>query len=74
MIAVMLPAFLLAMYEKDGLPAEKVARNIISALFIRPGKRPYKTENFYAILNKNEKEVQRIESNKTTTQKKRSKR
>ena len=27
MLAVMLPAFLLAMYEKDGLPAEKVLKN-----------------------------------------------
>lgn len=29
MLAVMLPAFLLAMYEKDGLPAEKVLKNIM---------------------------------------------
>ncbi|MDL2273920.1 PrgI family protein [Oscillospiraceae bacterium OttesenSCG-928-G22] len=28
MIALMLPLFFLAMYERDGLPAEKVARNI----------------------------------------------
>ena len=28
MLAVMLPAFLLAMYEKDGLPFEKVVHNI----------------------------------------------
>ena len=52
MIALMLPFFMLAMYERDGLPAEKVARNIILSRFIRPGTRPYKTENFYAILNK----------------------
>ena len=50
MIALMLPFFLFAMYERDGLPAEKVARNIINALFIRPGRRPYKTENMYAAL------------------------
>ena len=54
MIALMLPFFFLAMYERDGLPAEKVARNIIRALFIRPGPRPYMTENFYAILTKEE--------------------
>jgi hypothetical protein len=52
MIALMLPAFFLAMYERHGLSGEKVARNIIRALFIRPGTRPYKTENFYAILAK----------------------
>ena len=48
MLAIMLPAFLLAMYEKDGLPLEKVARNIIRARFLRPGVRPYRTENLYA--------------------------
>ena len=48
MLAVMLPAFLLAMYERDGLPFEKVVRNIIRARFLRPGIRPYRTENLYA--------------------------
>jgi len=54
MIALMLPFFFFAMYERDGLPAEKVARNIINTLFIRPRTRPYKTENMYAILIKEE--------------------
>ena len=48
MLAVMLPAFMLAMYERDGLPFEKVVRNIIRAKFTRPGIRPYKTQNIYA--------------------------
>ena len=48
MLAVMLPAFLLAMYEKDGLPFEKVVRNIIRAKSLRPGIRAYRTENIYA--------------------------
>ena len=48
MLAVMLPAFLLAMYEKDGLPFEKVIRNIIRVKFTRPGIRPYQTQNIYA--------------------------
>jgi len=48
MLAVMLPAFLLAMYERDGLPLEKVLGNVIRAKFLRPGKRPYRTENIYA--------------------------
>ena len=43
-----LPAFLLAMYEKDGLPFEKVVRNVLRARFLRPGVRPYQTENIYA--------------------------
>ena len=48
MMAVALPAFLLAMYEKDGLPLEKVVKNIIRARFLRPGIRPYQTQNIYA--------------------------
>ena len=44
MLGIMLPAFLLAMYEKDGLPFEKVVRNIIRAKFLRPGIRAYRTE------------------------------
>ena len=48
MLVIMLPAFLLAMYEKDGLPFEKVVRNVIRAKYLRPGIRPYQTENIYA--------------------------
>lgn len=48
MLVVMLPAFLLAMYEHDGLPLEKVVRNIVRAKFLRNGRRPYRTENIYA--------------------------
>jgi hypothetical protein len=52
MIGMMLPFFFIAMYEKDGQPAEKVIRNIIRTRFYWPGKRPYKTENFYDLINK----------------------
>jgi len=48
MLAIMLPAFLMAMYEKDGLPFEKVLRNILNTRFLRPGVRPYQTQNIYA--------------------------
>ncbi|MEQ3170352.1 PrgI family protein [Dysosmobacter welbionis] len=48
MLAVMLPAFLLAMYERDGLPLEKVLYHIIRAKYLRPGVRLYRTENIYA--------------------------
>lgn len=68
MLGLMLPAFLLAMYEKDGLPFEKVVRNFVRSRFLWPCKRPYKTENFYAALNRQnqqEKEVRRIDANQT---------
>jgi len=48
MIGLMLPFFFFAMYERDGLPLEKVLKNIIRTLY--PRVRPYKTENFYALL------------------------
>ena len=63
MIFVMLPCFLLAMYEKQGLPLEKILRNMIRVYFIRPKHRPYETNNFYSALARQEKldkEVQRI--------------
>ena len=52
MIVLVLPFFLFAMYEKDGRPLEKVLMNIIRMKFQRPGIRPYKTENYYAAIQK----------------------
>ena len=57
MLAVMLPAFLLAMYERDGLPLEKVLYHIIRATYLRPGVRPYRTENIYAPFTGKEEPV-----------------
>ena len=63
MIVVLLPFMLLAMYEKNGQPLEKIVRNIVQVCFLRPKRRPYKTNNFYAVLERQEnldKEVYRI--------------
>lgn len=63
MIVVMLPCFLMAMYEKHGQPLEVVVRNIIQTKFVRPKERPYQTQNLYAVLEKQrklEKEVSAI--------------
>ena len=54
MIGLMLPFFFFAMYEKHGLPLEKVLKNIIRTCFLYPRVRPYKTENFYALLSEKE--------------------
>jgi hypothetical protein len=56
MMLIVLPFFLLAMYEKDGQPLEKVLMNMLRMRFQRPGVRPYRTENFYAALQKEIKE------------------
>ncbi|WP_444645245.1 PrgI family protein [Caproiciproducens sp. R1] len=66
MIALMLPCFLLAMYERDGLPFEKVLRNIVRASFLWPRTRPYRTENFYAPFIGAGKEEKRVESAKAS--------
>ena len=55
MILVMMPFFLFAMYEKNGQPLEKVLGNIIRVSVIRPKYRPYKTNNFYDVLYRQEK-------------------
>ena len=54
MIGLMLPFFFFAMYEKDGLPLEKVLKNIIRTCVLYPRVRAYKTENFYALLSEKE--------------------
>ena len=63
MIVVMLPFFLLAMYERHGQPLEVIAGQIIRTVFIRPKERPYQTDNFYAAVERQiqvEKEVQKV--------------
>ena len=63
MVLVMVPFFMFAMYEKNGQPLEKIIRNIVQVCFLRPKERPYETNNFYDLLERQEKldkEVQRI--------------
>ena len=50
MIIFMLPAFFMAMYEKDGQPAENILINILRSKWYYPTVRPYKTENFYHVI------------------------
>lgn len=74
MIGLMLPCFLLAMYERDGLPFEKVLRNIVRATFLWPRIRPYRTDNFYSYFINPRKEVTRLETGKKATARSRKKR
>ena len=69
MIVVMLPLFLLAIYEKDGQPLEVIAKHFIETRFIRPKIRPYQTNNYYAALMRQhqlEQEVNAIVSQEKT--------
>ncbi|TEB05613.1 PrgI family protein [Pelotomaculum schinkii] len=74
MIALMLPCFLIAMYERDGLPFEKVVRNIVRATLLWPRTRPYKTDNLYSYFSDSRKEVTRLEAGKKETARSRQKR
>lgn len=56
MIGAMLPMFFLAMYERDGQPAEKILKHMLRHR-LWPGARPYKTENLYLYLEKEGKHL-----------------
>ena len=60
MVLVMLPCFLLAMYEKNGQPLEKIIGNMLKVSVIRSKERPYRTNNFYAALERQEKLDQEV--------------
>ncbi len=63
MMIVMMPLFFVAMYQKNGQPLEVILIHFIQANFIRPKKRVYKTDNYYAALARQaraEREVERI--------------
>lgn len=49
MILLMLPAFLFSMYEKDGLPLEKILLNVINVRVKRPAVRRYEIKNRYEL-------------------------
>ena len=61
MMVIMMPIFFFAMYEKNGRPLEVYLGHFIEAIFIRPKKRPYKTDNYYAALMRLEKTEQEVE-------------
>jgi cytosine/uracil/thiamine/allantoin permease len=71
MIFVMLPFFMFAMYEKHGQPMEVILKHYIEVRFIKPKQRPYKTDNFYAVLMRQsqlDKEVKDIVTRKQSKQ------
>ncbi len=58
MIAVMLPFFFFAMYEKDGMRAEEILKLMIRQKYMLPGIRRYRSENLYSQLEE-EDEIRR---------------
>ena len=70
MIFSMLPLFMFAIYEKHGQPLEVILKHYIEVRFLTPKQRPYKTDNFYAVLirqDKLDKEVKHIVERRKTT-------
>ena len=71
MIMIMLPFFFLAMYEKDGFPAEKILYFMLRQKVLTPGIRPYKSENLYKQLEEREKirkEIRYLEQKSTRSE------
>lgn len=55
MVLAMLPFFMFAMYEKHGQPLETILGNMLRVFFLTPKERPYRTENYYAVLERQQK-------------------
>ena len=63
MMAIMMPFFLLAMYERNGQHLEVRMRHFVESAFLRSKKRLYKTNNPYKVLQQRietEKEIREI--------------
>ena len=62
-LLMMLPFFLLAMFERHGQPLEVLIRHFIQARFVRPRIRVWQNDNFYKTIDRsirNQQEVQKI--------------
>ena len=63
MMLLMLPFFLLAMFERHGQPLEVLIRHFIQARFVRPRIRVWQNDNSYQTIERsirNQQEVQKI--------------
>ena len=61
MIFAMLPLFFMAMYEKNGMPVEDLLRLFYESRIRRPKQRPYKTDNYYTAMEREEKARKEID-------------
>ena len=66
-VCMMIGSAMSSLVEMYGQPLEKIIGNIIRVSVTRPKQRPYKTNNFYAVLQRQDqldKEVHRIVTGK----------
>ena len=60
MVVLMLPFVFLAIYEKDGQPAEKYIGHVVRSMILRDRVRPYRTCNLYAVIQQEIKEQEEL--------------
>lgn len=60
MVVLMLPFVFLAIYEKDGQPAEKYIGHVVRSMILRDRVRPYRTSNHYAVIQQEIKEQEEL--------------
>lgn len=60
MVVLMLPFVFLAIYEKDGQPAEKYIGHVVRSMILRDSVRPYRTSNLYAVIQQEIKEQEEL--------------
>ena len=60
MVVLMLPFVFLAIYEKDGQPAEKYIGHVVRSMILRDRVRPYRTSNLYAVIQQEIKEQEEL--------------
>lgn len=61
MVVIILPFIFFALYEKDGQPAEKILGHVVKTMFLRDRVRPYRTENLYAVIQREIKEKEELQ-------------
>ena len=61
MVVIMIPFILMAIYEKDGQPAEKILGHVVKSMFLRDRVRPYRTNNLYAYIQQQIKEQEEMQ-------------
>jgi len=70
----MLPFFMFAMYERHGQQLEVILKHYLAVRFLNPKQRPYRTNNFYAVIMRQaklDKEVKHIVTGKQSNSLKR---
>lgn len=60
MVVLMLPFVFLAIYEKDGQPAEKYIGHVVRSMILRDRVRPYRTSNLYAVIQQEIREQEEL--------------